>query len=188
MSLLSVQNTRGSIWAPTCLPPHVSESLGQLAVIRSHLLPPPLTIFKPITSHSCPFLTIQGRGGRHRSSHLNSTHEPYINRHLLYRPIVNCCINCVLVFHSFAMILLVEHTCNFSRDFNKNYFLQARPSESAVSAYKQTSYTSSYLNFIRGRQWANPCALILDIEGAPDHSSLNKSQLIKIQNMYIILV
>ena len=29
------------------------------------------------------------------------------------------------------MILLVEH-CNFSRGFRKNYFLQARPSESAM--------------------------------------------------------
>ena len=79
-------------------------------------------------------------------------------------------------------------TTKFSRDFNKNYFLQARPSESAVSAYKQTSYTSSYLNFIRGRQWANPCALILDIEGAPDHSSLNKSKWNKLQSSFIELL
>ena len=66
--------------------------------------------------------------------HFINRYEPFIDRNLTYRHRGNCCINCMLVFHSFAMILLVEHTCNFSRDFNKNYFLQARPSESAVSA------------------------------------------------------
>ena len=31
---------------------------------------------------------------RHRLSHLNNRYEPYIDRHLIYRHIVNCCINC----------------------------------------------------------------------------------------------
>ena len=38
--------------------------------------------------------------------------------------------------------------------------------------WKHNPYFSPYLNFIRGRQWANPRALILNIEGATDQSYL----------------
>ena len=33
-------------------------------------------------------------------SHLNNRYEPFIDRHLIYRHRVNCCINCVLIFYS----------------------------------------------------------------------------------------
>ena len=56
--------------------------------------------------------------------------------------------------------------------FPKKYFLQARPWESAVTNEKSNSYTSSKLYFTQRRQRANPCALILNIEGATDHSCL----------------
>ena len=81
------------------------------------------------------------------------------------------------------IILLVQAPQTFI-DFLKNIFIRAHPSESAISAYKQTLYTSFQLNFTQRRQWANPCALILNIEGAMDHSiSVEQNK-----NIYIVLL
>ena len=63
-------------------------------------------------------------------------------------------------------------TCNCIDISERKYFLQARPSETVYIAWKHTSYTSFWPNFAQRRQWANPRALILNIEGATDHSWL----------------
>ena len=71
---------------------------------------------------------------RYRLSYLQARYEPYINQYLIYRHWVNFWINCVLVLHLFAMILLVQAHLTFIKNKKIKYFLQVRPSESAVSA------------------------------------------------------
>ena len=48
-------------------------------------------------------------------NHLNTIRESYINRYLIYRHRVDCCINYVLVFQLFAIVFLLSHTCNCIR-------------------------------------------------------------------------
>ena len=77
------------------------------------------------------------------------------------------CINYLLVLALFAIIFLVEEGPLI---FFKIQMFVAQHFEISHTAWKNRSYTSSQSNFIQRRQWANPCALILHIDGATDHS------------------
>ena len=59
---------------------------------------------------------------RHRLSHILARYEPYIDRHLIYRHRVNWCINCVLVYYLFVMILLLEAPLTFIEISKRKYF------------------------------------------------------------------
>ena len=65
--------------------------------------------------------------------------------------------------------------------------LQVRPSESdIILSLKYNQYTSYYLNFAQLRQWANPRALILNIEGATDYSCLENLSVIKYKILFTV--
>ena len=59
---------------------------------------------------------------KHRLSHLNNRYEPYIDRHLIYRHMVDYCINCVLVVDLFTIILLVVAHLTFINISKKKIF------------------------------------------------------------------
>ena len=67
----------------------------------------------------------------------------------------------------------------FKKKNERKYCLQVRPSESAVTDNKPRTYASSRPNFIQRRQWANPRALILNIDGATDDYRLSISEILK---------
>ena len=70
---------------------------------------------------------------KHILSHLNTTYERSNDRYLIYRHIGRHCTNCVLVFSLFTIISLVQAPQTFI-GICKKYFLEARPSKSAISS------------------------------------------------------
>ena len=55
----------------------------------------------------------------------NNRYELYIDRHLIYRHRVNCCINYVLAFRLFTMILLLACICKFYQNFQKRLLFES---------------------------------------------------------------
>ena len=104
------------------------------------------------------------------SSHLNTIYMNHISILISYIGIGPLLQSITSLHIAIIYISLLETLLIFYK-FQGKLFDMCLSSESAILSPKQTSYTSYWLNFIQGRQCANPCALILNIKkGATDHS------------------
>ena len=85
---------------------------------------------------------------------------------------VYCCINCVLVFHLFAMILLVAHVCNILGNFQKNIFYM-HVHQKVPCFLKNTPHTI-FLSSISPNEGNAPTSVLWywKLAEIQDHSSL----------------
>ena len=79
-------------------------------------------------------------------------------------------IHIILLFS--LCLLLVEAPLNFYR-ISKIYFIPARHWKVSPYCHESTSCIFWFIPICyQGMWWANPCSIILIIQGAPDHSSI----------------
>ena len=143
---------------------NLKERLPRYPLLYGYRFPISLLIRNHFYNMSCSFCLkcTMMRVLQHRHiilSHLNPEYEPYTNLHLVYRYMVDCFITFMLLYCIISFIwfiLLIEHTCNFSWNFQKIICFTSR-------------YCKTPIFPTNTPVWANSRALILNIQETTDH-------------------